>query len=120
MRRSSNGSDDQLSGKSCSIVLIGSATAGRKWIDYEIEESWNNGKGLFGIYIHNLKDSDENQSTKGSNPFYRFTVGSNAERLSNIVKAYDPPYTLSTSVYNHIKENLEDWVEEAISIRQNY
>lgn len=27
--------NDQLSGKSCAIVLIGENTAGRKWIEYE-------------------------------------------------------------------------------------
>jgi hypothetical protein len=40
--------------------------------------------------------------------------------LSAIVKAYDPPYTTSTLVYNHIKDNLETWVEEAITIRNNH
>ena len=29
---------EQLNGKSCLVVLIGSATAGRKWITYEIEK----------------------------------------------------------------------------------
>src|SRR5690242_10617103 len=48
--------DAQLNGKSCAIVLIGSGTAKRKWIDYEIGAAWNNGKGLLGIHIHNLKD----------------------------------------------------------------
>ncbi|HID9656758.1 TPA: hypothetical protein ACXJN2_003600 [Serratia marcescens] len=41
-------------------------------------------------------------------------------KLSTITKAYDPPYSTSTNVYNHIKENLAEWVEEAIRIRENY
>lgn len=41
-------------------------------------------------------------------------------KLSGIVKAYDPPYTMSTYVYDHIKDNIEEWVEEAVSIRNNY
>ena len=44
--------DGQLYGKSCAVVLIGTATAGRKWINYEIEAAWNSGKGLVGIHIH--------------------------------------------------------------------
>jgi hypothetical protein len=40
--------------------------------------------------------------------------------MSTIVKAYDPPFTASTNVYNHIKTNLDGWVEEAVSIRNNY
>lgn len=32
--------DGQLSGKTVAIVLIGQNTAGRKWINYEIEKAW--------------------------------------------------------------------------------
>ena len=109
---------DQMSGKSVVIVLIGAKTAGRKWIKYEIIKGWNDGKGLLGVYVHNLKDKDGNQSTKGSNPFDDITVGK--KRLSSIVKAYDPPYSTSTSVYNHIKRNLRNWIETAIKIRNNH
>ena len=42
--------DDQMKGRSCVIVLVGNKTAGRKWIKYEIEKAWNDGKGLLGIY----------------------------------------------------------------------
>ncbi|APC07750.1 TIR domain-containing protein [Neomoorella thermoacetica] len=112
--------DDQLKGRSCTIVLIGANTAGRKWINYEIEKSWNDGKGVLGIYIHNLKDKNGKQSTKGRNPFDYFVIKKDGKKLSSIVKAYDPPYSTSTYVYNYIKENLKKWVEEAISIRKNY
>jgi hypothetical protein len=112
--------DDQLSGRSCSIVLIGKNTAGRKWIKYEIEKSWNDGKGLLGIYVHNLKDSESNQTTKGNNPFDDFTMKRDNKKLSSIVKAYDPPYSISTNVYDYIKNNLDNWVEEAIRIRNEY
>ena len=112
--------DGQLQGKSCTIVLIGANTAGRIWIKYEIEKSWNDGKGLLGIYIHNLKDKEERQSAKGNNPFDDFTMKRDGAKLSSIVKAYDPPYSISTDVYAYIKRNLEAWVEEAISIRENY
>ena len=108
--------DDQLHGRSCTVVLIGSATAGRKWIKYEIEKSWNDGKGVLGVYVHHLKDAAGNQSTKGRNPFEDFTLGS-GKRLSSVVKAYDPPYSTSTLVYDHIKSNLDHWVEAAIKIR---
>lgn len=112
--------DGQLTGKSCTVVLIGAKTAGRKWIKYEIEKSWNDRKGVLGIYIHNLLDSDGQKSVKGSNPFTNFTMDRDGKKLSSIVKAYDPPYSKSTSVYNHISTNIADWVEEAISIRDNY
>jgi hypothetical protein len=112
--------DDSLKGRSCTIVLVGENTAKRKWIDYEIKKSWNDGKGVVGIYIHNLKNSNGNQSTKGDNPFEYFTVESNKKKLSSIVKCYNPPFANSKDVYNYIKDNLEDWIEEAIEIRKNY
>lgn len=112
--------DGQLDGKSCEVVLIGSATAGRKWIKYEIEKAWNDGKGVLGVYIHNLKDRSGNQSLKGRNPFDDFSMNRDGQALSSIVKTYDPPYAISTDVYDHIKGNLANWVEAAISIRENY
>jgi hypothetical protein len=110
---------DQLVGKSCAVVLIGTGTAGRKWIKYEIETAWNSKKGLLGIHIHNLKNLDGTQSVKGNNPFNDFTVGSASKHLSSIVKTYDPPYSDSKQVYAYIKSNLETWIETAISIRNN-
>lgn len=112
--------DGQLNGKSCNVVLIGENTAGRKWIKYEIKKAWNSGKGLVGVYVHRLKDLDGNQSSKGRNPFEDFTVGKNKEKLSSIVKTYNPPYTDSKEVYGYISDNLADWIEKAIEIRDEY
>ena len=109
---------DQLKNRSCTIVLVGENTVGRKWITHEIKESWNSWKGVVGIHIHNLKDSDGNQSQKGGNPFDYVTVG--GKSLSTIVKLYDPPYMSSTFVYDYIKQNISTWVEEAIQIRSSY
>lgn len=111
--------DGQLSGKTVAIVLIGSKTAGRKWIEYEIKKAWEDGKGLLGIYVHSLKDKDGNQSTKGGNPFSAYKIGDNLN-MADIVKAYDPPYTTSKKVYDHIKNNLADWIEKAIETRGDY
>ncbi|MEZ8273231.1 TIR domain-containing protein [Vibrio splendidus] len=108
--------DDQLKGKSVAIVLIGENTADRKWINYEIRKSWNDGKGVLGIYIHNLKDSDQEQSSKGDNPFEKFKV--DGKKLSSIVNAHNSIYSVSTNVYNDIEANLEDWIEKAIEIRK--
>jgi hypothetical protein len=112
--------DDQLYGKSCNVVLIGENTAGRKWINYEIESAWNNNKGVVGLYIHRLKDFDGYQSSKGCNPFDDFTMDGSQKKLSSIVKAYNPPYADSKDVYSYISDNLAEWIEEAIEIRDNY
>ena len=101
--------------KSCVIVLIGSETADRKWVKYEIEQAWNERKGLLGIYIHNLNCPKRGTCKQGKNPFSNFTV--NGIPLSNIVKTYNPS---SSNAYNEIKDNIEIWIEEAIVIRQGY
>lgn len=108
----------QLHGRSCTVVLVGEKTAGRKWIKHEIKESWKTGKGVVGVYIHNLKDSDGYQSQKGRNPFEDISI--EGMKLSTVVKLYDPPYKSSSYVYDHIKENIADWVEKAIQIRNSY
>jgi len=110
----------QLDGRSCTVVLIGENTAGRKWIKYEIEKSWNDSKGLLGVYIHNLKDLSGAQARKGSNPFEDFTMKRDGAKLSTMVKTYDPPYSESKAVYNHISQNLASWIEDAVRTRQNY
>lgn len=111
---------DQMYGKSCVVVLIGANTAGRKWINREIIKGWDDGKGVFGIYIHKLKNSLGEQATKGANPFASIEYGNSGKALSSIVRAYDPPYASSGSVYDYIAENLADWVDEAVDIRSKY
>lgn len=109
--------DENMLYRTCTIVLIGENTANRKWINYEICKSWNDGKGILGIYIHNLKNNFLQQANKGANPFEFISIGS--KKLSSIVKCYNPPYSNSKNVYNYIATNIEDWVEEAIEIRKN-
>lgn len=105
-------------GRSCAIVLIGRTTAGRKWINYEIQQAWADGKGLLGIHVHNLEDKNGKQTTKGRNPFEDLKV--NGVNLSRIVSAYDPPRSTSTGVYGYISDHLADWVESAILTRNRY
>jgi hypothetical protein len=101
---------DQMKGRTCTVVLIGAKTAGRKWITYEISKSWNDGKGILGIYIHKLEDKLGNQTTKGDNPFDSLTS-------TNVINIYDPPYSNSKQVYDHIKNNIAAWIELAIRQR---
>lgn len=110
----------QLSGRSCAVVMIGGATAGRKWINYEIRKAWNDGKGVVGVHIHNLKNAAGLQAVKGANPFLEFAINDGRTNLASIARVYDPPYVASTSVYDHIRTNLAAWVDEAVRIRSNY
>lgn len=113
--------DSQLRGRSCAAVMIGAATAGRKWIDYEIEKSWNDGKGVLGVHIHNLRDFQQRQAARGANPFTHFTMNRDRSRsLATIVNTYDPPYSDSRHVYAYIRDHFEDWIDDAIRIRESW
>ncbi len=107
--------NDSMKMRSCVVVLIGEETAGRKWIDYEIERAWNERKGLVGIHINNLKHFDGKTSLQGKNPFDKFTF-KDGTKLSSIVKIYNPS---KENAYNEIRNNLEEWIEEAINIRND-
>lgn len=109
--------EDQMKGRTCTVILAGSNTADRKWINYEIKESWDKGKGVLVIFIHKIKDGEGNQSSKGGNPLYYVTDCPGGKRLSAIAKAYDPPRETSKGVYSYIEDNIEDWIEDAIEIR---
>jgi len=108
---------NQMNGKSCIVVLVGSNTAGRKWINHEIIKGWDDGKGVVGIHIHGLKNRDGKVSTKGANPFSSIGYGSTGKKLSSIVKCYDPAGSNSKERYEWISKHLANAVEEAISIR---
>lgn len=120
--------------RSCVVVLAGKYTADRKWINYEIEHAWKEGKGIVVVYIHRLKNSNGNQDSRGENPLQYFCVDRNicyiAKRenpidedeinLSKVCKDYNPPYANSDDVYQCIAKHIDLWCEEAISIRNKY
>ena len=108
----------QMHGRSCTVVLVGSNTADRKWITYEIVKSWNEGMGVVGIHVHGLKDLDGKTATQGNNPFAVVTHSNSGKKLSAIVKCYVPSGNDSKARYAWIKKHLANAVEEAIRIRK--
>ena len=108
---------DQMYGRSCTVVLVGSNTAGRKWITYEIVKSWNDGMGVVGIHVHGMKDLEGKTATKGNNPFANVTHNKSGGNLSAIVKCHTPSGSDSKERYAWIKKHLANAVEEAIQIR---
>jgi hypothetical protein len=105
--------DENMRYRSCVVVLVGEETHKRKWVKHEIKKAWEDGKGLLGIYIHNLKDPRTGICSKGINPFEQFTFNDRT-KLSTKVSCYNPDIT---DAYNDIKNNIESWVERAIKDR---
>lgn len=100
--------DSQLRGTSVTVVLIGKQTSHRKWVKYEIAQSWERGNGLLGILIHNLKNERGFADLRGDNPFV--SIYSNGRPISDLVRTYD-------WVIDHGRANIGRWIEEAASSR---
>ncbi len=112
--------DDSLVGKSCVVVLVGSETASRPWVLKEIAKGWNAGKGVVAIRVHKLLDSDGNSSISGTNPFDKVTLGNDEVKLSNYAQLKTPVGNDSKAVYASIAANIEQWIEDAIEIRNSH
>lgn len=104
--------DNNMKGTSCVIVLIGTETYKRPWVNYEIKRAWEEGKGLLGIHIHNLNCPNNGTCHKGANPFAGLRFQQRGKVLTPAV--YDPK---ASDAYNDIKANLPGWVDAAIAQR---
>ncbi len=111
--------DSQMSMRSCIVVLVGAETSQRKWVQYEIRKAMELHKGIVGVRVNKLEGSDGKQDDEGSNPFYNIITPS-GHRLSSYVVLYNPPHITSRYVYNDIKDNIEDLIENAINNRWAY
>ncbi len=89
---------DQLKGTSVTVVLIGTETSSRKYVQYEIEQSLAKYNGLIGVHIHNMKDVSGRTEPKGKDPFV-------AMGYTNI-KTYD-------WILDNGYEKLGTWIEDA-------
>jgi hypothetical protein len=100
--------NSQLVGTSVTVVLIGSDTSKRPYIQYELQESYAKGNGLLGVYIHKCKNLAGKTSVKGSNHFGEIGKDENNKPVyfSTNYKCYD---WVDDSGYS----NLDDWIEAA-------
>jgi hypothetical protein len=98
----------QLKGTSVTVVLIGPQTSGREWVRYELQESYARGNGLFGVYIHNIKDWDKKTDSAGDayfGPLGKDGNG-NAVYFASVANTYD---WINDDGY----ANFSNWVEQA-------
>jgi hypothetical protein len=107
--------EQQMRGRSCTVVLIGAETATRPAIRHEIKRSWELKMGLLGIHIHALRDAKGLQGQKGDNPFVQPESG--LDEQASRSQVYDPPETDSKLAYRFIADNLAKWVEKAVAAR---
>jgi len=91
--------DQQMKGASVTAVLIGSETVTRPYVQYEIEQSWNNGMGMLGIHINGLKDQNGKVEQYWGEENYLL-------KFSN-VRIYKP------RSLSEIRQKIGDWIETA-------
>lgn len=102
--------DDQLYGTSVTVVLIGSETLNRDFVQYEIRKSIEKGNGIIGVKIHNISDMiTKRTSTQGS---LHTVIGTWSESKKAIY--FDE---IADGIYDYTTQNgynnLGSWVEAA-------
>ena len=85
--------DNQLSGTSVTVVLVGKDTCTSRWVNYEVEKSKSLGHGIFGIDISKIPN------------FKKETT----ERCGEFPKGYPFHLWLKEDGY----KNLSTWIEAA-------
>ncbi len=96
--------NEQMAYKKAVIVLIGQETAGRKWVNHEINKAWRDKKPLLGVRIHGLS-SMGSIDAPGASPF----------STSSGIPIFDPTVKDvwgqidSKATYSKLAENLEHW-----------
>lgn len=101
--------DKEMAYKRAVIVLIGSQTASRPWVKYEIQKAWNAKKPLLGIRIHGLRNNNLRTSTAGPDPFAQIGISNSTKTLADYVPVFNPTGSDSTQVYASIKKNIDLW-----------
>lgn len=93
--------DRQMDGTSVTAVLIGPQTLSRKWVRYEVDRSTRNGKGIIGITMENMI-----QSNRTADAWTQYaTYGPFAGPLKSV-----PIYSW---INDNGRQNLGHWVESA-------
>lgn len=101
--------DNQLVGTSVTVVLIGSETLKRPFVQYEICSSLKRGNAVIGVHISGVKDMITSQIES-------------KENTHTIIGYYDdgtPAYfdIIATGIYDYVNQdgykNLGLWIESA-------
>lgn len=103
--------DEGLKGTSVTTVLIGRETYDRKYVRYEISESYRKGNGLLGVYIHNIEDQNGNTDEQGKNPFDYFYADRDGRKVY-FSELYPTYYWFGDDGY----ANFGSWVEKAARV----
>ena len=135
---------DAMKSSSVTAVLIGTETVYRPWVRYELVRSFQQGRGLLGIHVHNINGFDGKPVAQGPDPLENLAFAVTKGRVSWIhyttqgwqpytevptASASDIPYSLRDGDYKTFKSlfsvywwygdngyvNLGSWIDNAAS-----
>ena len=103
---------NQMLRKSAVVVMVGTETATRDWVQYEIRKAWNDRRPLVGIRIHGLRNLKQQTGRRGASPFAKVRL-TDGTTLDQWVDLHDPVGFDSRAVYKSISDNLDWWIANA-------
>lgn len=101
--------DKQLEGTSVTVVLIGSDTLNRPFVQYEICKSLQRGNAVIGVHIHNIKDMRTQKCA----------IKGNSHTIIGYYNDNSPAYfdKICDGIYDYAFQNgylnLGNWIETA-------
>jgi MTH538 TIR-like domain (DUF1863). len=100
--------NSHMANTSVTVVLIGAETSNRKWVKYEIQKSFEDKKGMLGVYIHNIKDNNQKTDVAGTPYFGEIGKDENGNSVY---------FSAAYKIYDYVNDNgyskLGDWIEAA-------
>ncbi len=105
--------DSQLEGTSVTVVLIGSETLTRPFVQYEICESLKKGNAVIGVHINGIRDMRTSMTSSRGNThsvigYYKDGTPAYFDRVCN-------------GIYDYVRDNgyinMGKWIEMAAQAR---
>lgn len=93
--------DDGLKNTSVTVVLIGSETYQRRWVQYEIMKSLEKGNKIIGIHINSIKCKKGFTKISGKDPFDYLGLKTSDGSRTLIPMIISPPST-QWSIYSDL------------------
>ena len=103
---------EQLEGTSVTVVLIGSDTLNRPFVQYEICKSLQKGNAVIGVYINNIKDMRTQ----------KYSTRCNSHTIIGYYDDKSPAYfdDICDGIYDYTFQdgykNLGTWIEKAAKL----
>lgn len=73
---------EALNGSTVTCVLAGAQTAARRWVRYEVVQSFRRGNGILCVFIDGIKNLQQLPALRGANPLDQLAFRVNREQVT--------------------------------------